>query len=469
MRTKAFIAAPLLGTLVFLVSILVIINFNSSETAAVAETVSGAYHNRLVSLVEIYRTDMGSVFNIGLQRNIEYGLTSQCWFNFAPISTQRSLDPVVDAKIIEKYDDGNGILDENEEKRFLCDRASSLVKTVVCSKKADYLFGIATWATIIADQRSFEGVNLTASNTEAFLNLIGYNDLSIDDGTDLCEKLISGVEIDCKNYSETGAFQCCSSFDASGNCLQVVPGCEDGGQFFVRVSVQNDLVFSRFPRVYASDSAGNRIRAGAITDLDYNAPISYPLFKYLDAALRANHYLAYGPNGRDDKLNVGGEIGARRGIIEGSCTGGTSGCKSLTYPHFSTTYGTFDDGSYSDLDLAEKGFGQIFLGAGGVLERACQEAQAPANLETQIQINSQTFVKCADIMNDPQNAEYTEAFGITPRACPENNPSTYCAYINRLGGSNHLMVKFVDPDTTNQVDAAKPNEFCWLSIPSFED
>ncbi|MEK6842993.1 MAG: hypothetical protein AABY04_00735, partial [Candidatus Micrarchaeota archaeon] len=61
MAKKGFIAAPLLGTLIFLICILVIINMTRAESSAVSQAVSDAYHNKLVSTVEIYRSDLGSV------------------------------------------------------------------------------------------------------------------------------------------------------------------------------------------------------------------------------------------------------------------------------------------------------------------------------------------------------------------------------------------------------------------------
>ncbi|MFH1107094.1 MAG: hypothetical protein V1787_04315, partial [Candidatus Micrarchaeota archaeon] len=86
---RAFIAAPLVGTLIFLICMLFIVSMGRSESARVNEVVSRAYHNRLASVVEIYRSDLGVNFNTGLQRIIEYGLTSQCWYNFANIKTYR--------------------------------------------------------------------------------------------------------------------------------------------------------------------------------------------------------------------------------------------------------------------------------------------------------------------------------------------------------------------------------------------
>ncbi|MFH0971835.1 MAG: hypothetical protein V1835_04685, partial [Candidatus Micrarchaeota archaeon] len=90
---RAFIAAPLVGTMIFLVCLLLVASMSRNESSRVNEVVSRAYHNRLASVVEIYRSDLGSNFNTGLQRIIEFGLTSQCWFNFVNLKTERKVVP----------------------------------------------------------------------------------------------------------------------------------------------------------------------------------------------------------------------------------------------------------------------------------------------------------------------------------------------------------------------------------------
>ncbi|MFH1199770.1 MAG: hypothetical protein V1708_01755, partial [Candidatus Micrarchaeota archaeon] len=89
---RAFIAAPLVGTMIFLICLMVVVSLGRSEANRVNNVVSGAYHNRLASIVETYRSDLGVNFNTGLQRMIEYGLTSECWFNFANIKTEHVYD-----------------------------------------------------------------------------------------------------------------------------------------------------------------------------------------------------------------------------------------------------------------------------------------------------------------------------------------------------------------------------------------
>ena len=183
MKKRAFIAAPLIGTLIFLISIIIIINFGRSESAAISETVSDSYHNRLVSIVEIYRADLGSLFNIGLQRNIEYALTSQCWQNFISLASESSLgaggvnqETMYNGHPLSKDHDPTspGVVTEEEERFYTCARTTELMREVVCIKNSSYLFGLPKWAEIISDTTSFEGIKLQAADLEQLQQIIFY-------------------------------------------------------------------------------------------------------------------------------------------------------------------------------------------------------------------------------------------------------------------------------------------------------
>ncbi|HLD75569.1 MAG TPA: hypothetical protein VI874_01000, partial [Candidatus Norongarragalinales archaeon] len=78
-KRKAFIAAPLIGTLIFLTAILFIFNLNRLEVTDTSRIVNDAYHNRIVSTIEIYRSDLNSVFRETLARNIQENILAPGW------------------------------------------------------------------------------------------------------------------------------------------------------------------------------------------------------------------------------------------------------------------------------------------------------------------------------------------------------------------------------------------------------
>jgi hypothetical protein len=80
---KGFISAPLLGTLVFLGAVVFVVHITQMEKAEVSSIVSDIYHNRVTSMLEDYRYDMGSLFAVALSRAIERYLSSECWEIFA--------------------------------------------------------------------------------------------------------------------------------------------------------------------------------------------------------------------------------------------------------------------------------------------------------------------------------------------------------------------------------------------------
>ncbi len=82
MRLRAFIAAPLLGTLIFLAAIILVVHMTQVEKAEVQGIVSDIYHNRVTSMLEDYRYDMGALFTVSLSKAIEKFLSSQCWTTF---------------------------------------------------------------------------------------------------------------------------------------------------------------------------------------------------------------------------------------------------------------------------------------------------------------------------------------------------------------------------------------------------
>ncbi|MFH1779649.1 MAG: hypothetical protein ABH803_00695, partial [Candidatus Micrarchaeota archaeon] len=79
---KAFIAAPLIGTIIFLASLIFVANLARTEALATSQVMSEAFHNRAVSITEAYKNDLSSLFRENLARTIQYFLLSQCWSEF---------------------------------------------------------------------------------------------------------------------------------------------------------------------------------------------------------------------------------------------------------------------------------------------------------------------------------------------------------------------------------------------------
>ncbi len=83
MHLRGFISAPLLGTLVFLGAVLFVVHVTQMERAEVSGIVADIYHNRVTSMLEDYRYDMGSLFAVALSRAIERYLSGECWEAFS--------------------------------------------------------------------------------------------------------------------------------------------------------------------------------------------------------------------------------------------------------------------------------------------------------------------------------------------------------------------------------------------------
>ena len=83
MFPRGFISAPLLGTLVFLGAVLIVVHVTQLEKQEVSGIVADIYHNRVTSMLEDYRYDMGSLFAVALSRAIERYLSNECWEVFA--------------------------------------------------------------------------------------------------------------------------------------------------------------------------------------------------------------------------------------------------------------------------------------------------------------------------------------------------------------------------------------------------
>jgi hypothetical protein len=78
------------------------------------------------------------------------------------------------------------------------------------------------------------------------------------------------------------------------NQKYLIAGCEGGDFAFQLNTTTSNLLYESIPRAQATDASGNVLSASALTDKITYIPIQYPLYKYLDAALKAYAPVAYG-------------------------------------------------------------------------------------------------------------------------------------------------------------------------------
>lgn len=187
MERRGFVAAPLLGTIIFLAAILFVVHLVETEKTNVAIVVSETYHNNIVSTLENYRSDLGILFRVNVQRSVDRFLTSQGWDNFGlsncdgyvtgACQTQgippRGFPKRSDYDNTFDYDNfaatsnyagtgmtpptgnlfastsplnreqENGQLDYHELRYATCSRITQIIKGSICSTNREY--GISSW------------------------------------------------------------------------------------------------------------------------------------------------------------------------------------------------------------------------------------------------------------------------------------------------------------------------------------
>jgi hypothetical protein len=501
---KAFIAAPLLGTIIFLASILFVVNLSKAEAGDTALIASDAYHNRIVSILEIYRTDLGSQFRENLSRVIEDFLTSQCWDNLFQV---------------RNADDNGEQNDIKEIRRARCEHVSEVIHQVICSFSSqsdcsqyeqgspEYndcmaasggKYGLPAWMGSISRPFTFEGVSFELSNPEQFEV---FTNSQHEGYLVSCQALIDGSIFDCEAFSDPeneNKFQCCSiipedeadpnynlpceqRISAKGETGEIVDGCEQG-TFYVKVNVLDPYIYPNLPRVLSDDQTGNQVRSGAVGDDNFYLPINYPLFKYYDYALGAFSYLAYGEDAEYDENDAGYK---ESGVAEGFCAQGAGGDCELAN-------GYEDDGFTAVGEPKEEANEQFYENA---FKEACREYSTsearfqaagiqidwdyafPSNGDGLLDeneliafqvcigtcIGDEGWKSCTETLSE----EYYDnnAFAIDIQECAEDEvEGAQCAFIGEYAGSAARM-RFIDYDTSLQTSPNQRNQFCWRASP----
>ena len=379
-RSRAFIAAPLIGTIVFLTAIVFVVNINKADAAEVKQVVSDAYHNRIVSLLELYRADLGALFRESMGRLIETALAEPSWTLFnVPLypgshtesekdSTPRTqlhrldsckrVKEVLDAVICADTSVSCNPEATSEEE---CEASGCEWKDGQCVPGNVARYGLQEWVQNLKESGSFEGVLFTPAGEIPGTNYTRFdyfiqptlNPACRDNPSLLgcsyvlnCKKIIPGILFDCANFAKNNSqpFRCCRKYrrgdslvlpteadyapQLDDECIEPVEGCEHGN-FFVQIKIEDPQVFPNLPRLQATDGAGNEIRSGAIADADFYLPIKYPIFKYMDASFRIYDRLAYGEKGTAydrETIEFSADGSGQPGIVSGLFIGTADTC-----------------------------------------------------------------------------------------------------------------------------------------------
>ncbi|MDP2717216.1 MAG: hypothetical protein Q8P02_00575, partial [Candidatus Micrarchaeota archaeon] len=270
------------------------------------------YHNRIVSLIEIYRTDLASVFRESLRRNIEEFILRPGWLTFRITNTNERGEA----------------LDAREVRLNRCQRIKEVAVEMVCSVGAasgtvsgstqanlvkTFDYGIPGWVAVASEKFSFEGITFEPANPEQMklLNPDKTDPAQLNEYYNKCRELVKPQSnlFDCQTFATTpGKYQC---VDENRN---VVPGCETG-IFYLNVTPQESpAVYQALPRITGDDGFGNRVISGAIGEESFLLPINIRIFQYDDLALEFFRRLAFND-------------GANKGIADLICIGDASYCQ----------------------------------------------------------------------------------------------------------------------------------------------
>ena len=509
-RRKAFISAPLIGTVIFLSAVVFVVNLQNIEAQASLRVANDAYHNRIASVLEQHRSDLASIFREGLSRTISYYLLDPGWDVFVwtnnPASTfYASDDPQFGRRNIGEPDPGlDGIrfadgsyLDGPPDQRVSlkelkfgkCDTVRALTSDVICSipdtgggsitGATEYKYGLPQWMSKFVENDGtivFEGITFNTSNPEQ-VKVFLPNDRgtgvsqtqALQEYQDYCNALLRGSVFDCKAYAtqtdpRTGEskMQCADDLNGDGTIQEneVLKGCEDG-RFFVKVNVENPVggveVYPKLPRVEARDTGGNVFRSSGIGEKNFYLPINLRIFKYFQDTMGVYGQLAYGPSGdTGSSAGASGNEGKQEGVADGYC-GETKPTQCVRQdPEYKDEGYKLAGINPNDPNAIQNKVASDFFDL--VFKRACPQ------LPTQ---NTELFFctssDCASAPKCDDNIQFASFSGTTGsfanRLCsnPGEGEALFCAYYPNA----KFDFKLVDNDAAFRIDPQKPITFKW--------
>ena len=104
-KNWGFIAAPLLGTLIFLAAVLFVVHVTQVDKSEVARLTNSAYQDKVSTDLEDFRSDMGTLFAVSIARGIEKWLTQSCWSAF-DLENYPQTNPPSDANTVSDVPEG---------------------------------------------------------------------------------------------------------------------------------------------------------------------------------------------------------------------------------------------------------------------------------------------------------------------------------------------------------------------------
>lgn len=437
---RGFVSAPLIGTVIFLSAIIFIVNLQNVEAQASLRVANDAYHNRVSSVLEQYRSDLSSIFREGLSRTLSYYILRQGWQTFVwsndpnggyfnPPSgiTVPDGNPMLDGDLTGTAD---GKVSLQELKYGSCQSINRITSDVICSipnadpNNNEYKYGLPQWMSEFLKDFTFEGVTFSTANKEQIKVFLPNERIppkgttpveqALDEYNNYCRALLQGSVFDCRDFATQtdvagNSKMHCVDHDANNNGrpdenpddVKEIPGCEQG-TFFVKVNVENPIqdavigtvqIYDKLPRVEAKDNGGNVFRSSGIGEKNFYLPINLRLFKYYDDTFKLYSTLAYGQAASDRNE------GYREGVADGHCGGPTGAdCAHTTTNKFEgdTGYGYqpyFNPNPYSPGDddkvrdaVAQAFYNNVFKSACGLTVgmpqydlKACKDSECTAS------------------------------------------------------------------------------------------
>ena len=480
-RRKAFISAPLIGTVIFLSAVIFVVNLQNIEAQASLRVANDAYHNRISSVLEVHRSDLASIFREGLSRTISYYLLTPGWdvfvWNNNPSSTYYPPEVASDHGISENKN-VDGSLDDRPDGRISlaelkyakCETVRALTSDVICSipetggisGQAEYKYGLPQWMSKFVNPVVFEGITFNTSNLDqvkVFLPEDGPNQAQVlQDYQNYCNALLRGSVFDCRAFAERDALSCVDH-DVNGNGrldegpedIKPLDGCEDG-RFFVKVNVENPVrgfeVYPKLPRVEASDTGGNVFRSSGIGEENFYLPINLRIFKYFQDTLGVYEHLAYGP---------GGDINRNEGISEGVADGY---CGETDPSRCVNEDPGFKDAGYNlagvdpgNTDAIKNKVANDFFYS--VFKRACAQ---PPTQNTELFFCDDSDCSSVSKCDTLQFTSFSSTTGpFANQFCGTSGGAGACAYYPSV----KFDFKLVDNDAAFRIDPRNPIAFKW--------
>ncbi len=508
---RGFISAPLIGTVIFLSAVIFIVNLQNVEAQASLRVANDAYHNRVSSILEQYRSDLSSIFREGLSRTISFYVLSPGWDVFKwtnnPSSTfYKDAPTYLQGTSNDKPIDGDlgggadGKVSLQELKYGKCETANAIARDVICSipdtNSLQYKYGLPQWMSSFLQNFTFEGITFSTSNPkqiEYFLPNARIadgvsQDQALKEYGEYCRALLQGSAFDCKafatqsNVDGSSVKQC---MDPDTNTL--IPGCESGN-FFVKVNVLNPVtdpntndrveIYGTLPRVQATDSGGNVFRSSGIGEKNFYLPINLRVFQYYDDTFKMYDRLAYGQSQNDKNEPSGTE-----GVADGHCGGpSASDCAHTTTDKFQGdtgyAYQSFFSGGYAPGDDQKARDAVASAYYANVFTSACRQLNSPASHDYDMKICSAADCGASELCANvalgsitlPQiRATLNKQEFLNPQSeyCANGN-TELCAFYGGLTGAGDgshdsldLSFQLVDKNDAYRIDPTQPVVFKW--------